>query len=107
MVVSDALAAGGAVAVVGDGQLARALRDEVGPRGPGTRALPVLAAIDTTGDLAEIARLLGLVDELGSVVLAGPTASADGTLDLYGDLHLRGLTVVTIPPRADQAPGGR
>jgi hypothetical protein len=50
--------------------------------------------VDETGDVAEIERLLGLVADLGEVVLAGPPLPSEGTIDLYRDLHVRGLTLI-------------
>jgi len=42
------------------------------------------------------------VDDLGTVVLAGPPVDADGTVDLYADVHVRGLTVIGVVPDPDK-----
>ena len=49
---------------------------------------------DATGDPAEVERLLGEVRDLGVVVLAGPPLPQDASIDLYTDLHVRGLTLI-------------
>jgi hypothetical protein len=51
--------------------------------------------VDETGDVAEVERLLAEVADHGEVVLAGPRLPTDATIDLYRDLHVRGLTLTT------------
>ena len=75
------------------GPLADALRDRLA--GP---AAPPAAIVDTTGDPAGIAGGLARVDDLGTVVLAGPVPEGPVALDLYADVHVRGLTVVGVAP---------
>jgi len=91
-----ALPAGGEVAVTGGGQLADALRSRLGPR-IAPEHDPVRAVIDTTGDPEVIAASLARLDDLGTLVLARPATPGPAALDLYADLHVRGLTVVGIP----------
>jgi len=78
------------IEVVGDGALARALREHLGTRAAGERPA---AIIETTGDPDAIRAALARVDDLGTVVLAGPEPQAEVALDLYADLHVRGLTL--------------
>ena len=54
--------------------------------------------VEDTGDPAAIERALEQVDELGTVVLAAPISRPEVMIDLYADLHVRGLTLVTAPP---------
>jgi len=82
------------VEVLGTGALADELRKTLGRTAGGTPA----AVVDTTGDPERIADALRRLDELGVLVLAGPTPSGPLTMDLYSDLHVRGLTVVGVPP---------
>jgi hypothetical protein len=56
---------------------------------------------DTTGEVAEVERLLGEVRDLGVVILAGPPLSQDAAIDLYTDLHVRGLTLIAGDPEGD------
>lgn len=105
----DAVLAGlptgdGFVEVLGDGELAAGLRSRLGLRlRHGTD--PAQAAIDTTGDPAVIAGALARLEDLGTLVLTGPPAPATVVLDLYVELHVRGLTIVGIAAAAEH--GGR
>ena len=80
-----------AAEVVGAGALADALRARL--RSP---ASPPAAIVDTTGDPATIAGALDRVDDLGTVVLAGPVPDGPVALDLYASVHVRGLTVIGV-----------
>ena len=86
----------GAVEVTGDSELARELRERLASRSP-QRGLPPDAIVETTGEPDVVRAALERVDDLGTVVLAGPVADAAVSLDLYADLHVRGLTVVGVP----------
>jgi threonine dehydrogenase-like Zn-dependent dehydrogenase len=91
-----------AAEVVGAGALADALRARLP-----APAAPPAAIVDTTGDPAAIADALARVDDLGTVVLAGPVPEGTVALDLYADVHVRGLTVVGVAPDGDGgAPAG-
>lgn len=59
--------------------------------------------VETTGEPAAIEAALQRAPDLGIVVIAGPMATAPAPLDLYSDLHVRGLTVLCVPP-GDDAP---
>jgi hypothetical protein len=50
-----------------------------------------------TGDPATIVEATRIVDDLGTVVLAGDTLGRRLDLDCYVDVHARGLTVIGVP----------
>ena len=83
------------VDVVGDGALAARLRESL--PAPSSTGAPD-AIVETTGDPAAIADALRRLDDLGTLVLAGPAPRGPVALDLYADLHVRGLTVVGVAP---------
>lgn len=86
----DALeAADGGVGVHGNGPLAAELRRRYGPA---TSCPPIV--IETTGTTVGIVTALADVADLGHVILAGPDDADGPDLDLYADLHLRGVTLV-------------
>lgn len=87
--VATARAAGSPVAVLGDGPDADALRIEF----PAS-ADPPTTVVETSGTVEGIREAMASVADLGTVVLAGPPIDPDPTLDLYGDLHVRGLTII-------------
>jgi hypothetical protein len=85
--------------IVGTSSLADELRQlltECGRLAPDD-ASPA-AIVETTGEPAEIETSLAQVADLGTVVLAGPVPAEPISLDLYTDLHVRGLTLVGMPP---------
>ena len=84
------------VLVSGDGPDAPELRKAF----PGRPTSPA-TVVETTGSAAGLAAALALAADHGTVVLAGPAPSAAPTLDLYHDLHVRGLTVVGIAPETN------
>lgn len=88
----------GLVDVVGEGRLADHVRRLLAGRlqPPGADGRPA-AVVETTGSTDELARALERVGTLGTIVLAGPAATAPVALDLYTDLHVRGLVVVGVP----------
>lgn len=93
----------GPVEVLGDGALAAALRERLAARiSHGSDAAG--AAIDTTGDAAVIAAALARLADLGTLVLAA--ACEPAPLDLYTDVHVRGLTIVGVPATAGDRAGG-
>ena len=59
---------------------------------------PPAVVVEETGDPAEIERALAQAEDLGTVVLAAPVSEQEAAIDLYADLHVRGLTLVTAPP---------
>jgi threonine dehydrogenase-like Zn-dependent dehydrogenase len=82
------------VEVVGETSLGEAVRARLGHRAAG--AGRPAAVIETTGNRDEIEAALRRVDDLGTVVLAGPPPPGPVPLDLYADLHVRGLTLVGV-----------
>lgn len=88
------------VEVVGSGALAGELRKQV--RAPGSGDERPGTGVDTTGDIEQIELLVERVEDLGTVILAGPPVAEDATVDLYADVHVRGLTVIGVPPRGEQ-----
>lgn len=95
LVASDA----DCVEVVGAGEFADELRDlavrQVSASGTSQRPSVV---IELTGNDDSIRSALHRVRDLGTIVLAGPQPSAPLALDLYSDLHVRGLTVIGLSP---------
>jgi threonine dehydrogenase-like Zn-dependent dehydrogenase len=87
------------VEVIGSGELAAAVRAELGVPSHATQERPG-TIVETTGEVAEIQAALARVRDLGTVVLAAAPAPTEPDLDLYADLHVRGLTVVGVvePP---------
>jgi hypothetical protein len=90
-------AAEGPVEIAGSGPIAERLRTELGEQHATAGESP-RTVVDTTGELGELERLLERVDDLGTVVLAGPAVPSDSTIDFYAEVHVRGLTLVTIAP---------
>ena len=98
----------GLVEVVGTSALADEVRRLLGERIRLPRAdeRPT-AIIETTGEPAALETALQRVDDLGTVVLAGPLPTRPLALDLYSDLHVRGLTLVggsRIMPESGHGP---
>jgi hypothetical protein len=90
--------AAGAVEITGEGLVAGAVRETVGAGDrPDGR---ITAALDATGDPEVIAGILERLDDLGLLVLAGEPAGADMALDLYPDVHVRGLRLVGLSAAA-------
>jgi hypothetical protein len=85
------------VEVLGASALAQTLIAQLGGRHVRGGGRPAVA-IETTGELHLIEDALKRVADLGTVVLAGPSPRGPVTLDLYADLHLRGLTLVAVSP---------
>ena len=94
--VLDALhAEAGTVAVVGHDSLAVELLQQFGA----TTATPTIV-VETTGTTEGVAAALSEVADLGHVVLAGRTSAEMPDLDLYADLHVRGLTLLGTDPES-------
>jgi len=87
----------GPVEVIGEGAFADDLRERLGDRGaPGPGKRPC-AIIDTVGEATALAAALKDVDDLGTIILAGPAPAGPVSIDLYSDLHVRGLTIICAP----------
>lgn len=95
-----AIPAGAApVAITGESALAQALRARLGGESSVAAEARPGVVVETTGQADAIRAALEHVADLGTVVLAGPLGPGPIALDLYADLHLRGLTVVAVPPQ--------
>lgn len=86
----------GPVEVTGSGVVAQGVRLKLGPRNAVRMETAPAAVVDTTGAPATIAGALGRLRQLGTLVLAGEPLDRDFTLDLYPDVHVRGLHVVGV-----------
>jgi hypothetical protein len=85
---------GGPVEVRGRGLVAAFVRILLGveDEAPGRPSV----IVDTTGGAAAIADATRRLADLGALVLAAPTEGSI-SLDLYPDVHLRGLTLAGVP----------
>lgn len=86
------------IELVGGGALADELRALLATRclakDAGRRPATI---IELTGKNDSIRSALQRVGDLGTVVLAGHVPSAPLALDLYADVHVRGLTIIGYP----------
>jgi hypothetical protein len=107
-VVADEAAtvtAGTAVEVTGTGILAHMVRTKLdtvsGDRATDSRPAPD-AVVDTTGDPEVIRESTRRLSAFGTLVLVGEMLDRRLDIDLYADVHQRGLHVVGVaPPLAD------
>lgn len=101
-----AAATGQAVMVLGDGAVAaeasRILRSQ--HRAAASGDASPSSVIDTTGDPERVRQALETAAPMGSVVLAGEASGRRYELDLYTDVHTRGLRVKGVPRPAADAP---
>lgn len=68
---------------------------------------PLGTIVDTTGDPDAIADATRSLADLGTLVLAGETHGGTLALDLYPDVHVRGLRMVGVaPPLHEGLPQG-
>lgn len=86
------------VEVTGDGLVARRLRALLEGHVAGEGAERPEAIVDTTGNPATILDATRRVADLGTVVLAGECPGRPTELDLYPDVHVRGLTLAGVAP---------
>ena len=87
--------AGGTVEVIGTGAVAQAIAHAVGTTA-GLRVESPRTIVDTTGKADVLVDATQRLPELGTFVLAGPPPSANVTIDLYPDVHVRGLRLVGV-----------
>lgn len=85
---------GGPVTVNGRGLLARFTRILLGLEGEEPDRPAVI--VDTVGSATAIGAAASRLADMGALVLAAPT-EATVSIDLYPDVHLRGLTVAGVP----------
>jgi hypothetical protein len=93
----------GAVEVTGNGLIAHQVRTLLGDDGREAGVEPPKAIVDTTGDPAVIADATRRLADLGTLVLVGETLGGNVELNLYPDVHVRGLTLVGIAPPLQNA----
>ena len=94
------------IEVTGSGFVAGAVRRLLGTAqpAPGADGRPA-AVVETTGDPERVLAATRRLEDMGVLVLAGEPADRLLRLDLYSDVHLRGLQVVGVPPaRPDVLP---
>lgn len=95
------------IEIVGRGQIARQLRALIGRlAGPYRQSGPVghpTAFVDTTGDPNMIVNATRRVADLGTVVLVGESLGRTTEMNLYPDVHARGLTLVGVPGPLEHA----
>lgn len=91
----DAAGKASATAVAGTGRIAAAAR-ALCRGGTADRRNPA-CLIDTSGDPQAIRSSAARVASLGTIVLAGEPAGRPLEVNLYPDVHVRGLTLVGVP----------
>jgi len=96
-----------AIEIAGHGLIARQVRELLeapSPKGGrSTRFEQPDAIVDTTGDPRIVVNATRRVAELGTVVLVGESLGRRAEMNLYPDVHVRGLTLVGIPPPLQRA----
>jgi threonine dehydrogenase-like Zn-dependent dehydrogenase len=96
-----------AIEIAGHGLIARQLRELLeapsAKGGRSTRLEQPDAIVDTTGDPRIVVDATRRVAELGTVVLVGESLGRRAEMNLYPDVHVRGLTLVGIAPPLKRA----
>jgi hypothetical protein len=64
---------------------------------PGDQALPPEAVVDVSGDVAELVAATRRLAPLGTLVVMGEPSGRSLEIDLYPDVHVRGLRLVGAP----------
>jgi threonine dehydrogenase-like Zn-dependent dehydrogenase len=90
----------GPVEVIGVGRKADELRETLGRRDGNDRPHVI---VETTGDPDAIVDATRRVADDGTVLLAGP-GGGEVAINLYADLHARGLTLIGIVDEPRGAP---
>jgi hypothetical protein len=102
--VQEVAEVNGPVEVTGSGIVAEGSGLLLGSRRARRTETPA-AVIETTGAPNAIATALQRLQDLGTLVLAGESLGRQVAIDLYGDVHTRGLRVVGVSmPAEDRAP---
>jgi threonine dehydrogenase-like Zn-dependent dehydrogenase len=92
----------GHVEVIGDGLTAVSVRAALSRRG--ARSARPAALIDCAGDPVRLLELIPRVQDQGVVVLAGEPQCHELAVDLYVDVHRRGLRIIGAPRPETHAP---
>jgi threonine dehydrogenase-like Zn-dependent dehydrogenase len=113
LVVAEAAAAtlegipADSIEIVGAGLIARLVRVLVeDPPGPNPWTKPInqpRAIVDTTGDPSLIVDATQRVANLGTIVLVGESLGRTAEMNLYPDVHARGLTLIGVAPPLQHA----
>lgn len=99
-VVAAATGAGSAIAVVGEGAPADRLRARLGAAAPSPGVEPDVIVV-VSGRPDDLVDALGRVADLGTVILAGAAVQPTVAVDLYVDLHSRGITLIGFDGAAE------
>jgi hypothetical protein len=91
------------VEVVGSGVIALQVRALLGDSSSERPMEQPSAIVDTTGEPSAIVDATRRVAALGTVVLVGESLGRRAELNLYPDVHLRGLTCVGVSPPMQNA----
>jgi hypothetical protein len=89
------------VVVPGRGLLATQVRQLLGDGSTDTSGGSPACIVDTTGSPEVVTDLLSSLENLGALVAAGPVAGRTFPLNVYSDIHARGLHVIGIPYDVD------
>jgi threonine dehydrogenase-like Zn-dependent dehydrogenase len=92
----------GRAEVIGDGLTAISIRSALAGRG--AASAPPAALVDCTGDPVRLLELIPGLRDQGVIVLAGEPQGRELALDLYIDVHRRGLRIVGAPRPEAHAP---
>lgn len=88
--------AGGPVEVTAEGLVAQHVRSLLGLGAEPAGAVQPRAIVETTGHSEAIAAATRRLADLGLLVLAGGPCAASLSLDLYPDVHVRGLELLGV-----------
>jgi threonine dehydrogenase-like Zn-dependent dehydrogenase len=98
---------GESIEVTGSGLIARQVRALVGDHSAADRrSTPIeqpKAIVETTGDPSVILDATQRAANLGTVVLLGESLGRTAEMNLYPDVHVRGLTLVGVAPPLEHA----
>ena len=93
------------IEVFGRGLVAREVRRRLNVNGSEGEAVVPMAIADTTGDPNVIEAAIHRLGNIGTLILAGPSLGRPFPLDLYADVHVRGLADRHRPPLVRSASG--
>jgi hypothetical protein len=84
------------VAVTGRGLIAQHVREMVGCPAAASGAERPAAIVETTGDPGVIVEATRTLNDQGTLVLVGETLGRQLDMNLYPDVHRRGLTLIGV-----------